>query len=330
MKALLRFLFLMLLIVIIVAIAGIFLPKEKKFIVTKLINAPTKLVFEQVNNLNKWGSWAPWILNDSLIDLNYNKQIKGKGAFMSWHSQKYGNCDLTISHSIEYESVVADFDYGLPGKTIAFWDFDSVGKKCLVNWSLNLSELSLFERYFTILDKNKIQALLTDGIENIKKVSEDSKYCRVGNIETIKMEKQPSVIMVDSTSVVNLEVRKEEMLKYLQRFLERRGITPQGPAFYIKYRINNDTIVEFACGYPLPERTWIWKTLKYYELPNSQVMVGSHFGGKNVDQGYLAIEKRMEEEGLEKNGKPWEVRLYNNKTDKDTMMWETKIYYPVK
>ncbi len=33
---------------------------------------------------------------------------------------------------------------------------------------------------------------------------------------------------------------------------------------------------------------------------------------------------------LEQNGQSWEIELFNPEIDKDSTLWETKVYYPVK
>ena len=62
------------------------------------------------------------------------------------------------------------------------------------------------------------------------------------------------------------------------RFFDRREIKPAGRAFKLIYGAVNDTLEKYGYGYPLLERTWVWRTLKYIQIPEGRVLNISHYG----------------------------------------------------
>jgi effector-binding domain-containing protein len=119
------------------------------------------------------------------------------------------------------------------------------------------------------------------------------------------------------------------MLKSVQQFFDSRKLSTSGNAFMINYGNVNDSLVKIACGFPIKEPTWVWKTLNLYKFPASGVVTIQHFGYP-TDKARRAVQKYCVANGLVINGAFWEEYLYNPETSNDTLSWETKIYCPVK
>ena len=328
MKAILRILFFLLFIVIAVVAVGLFLPDEHKIVVNKEIDVPRPIVFDLVNNFSNWKEWSPWILKDKQMVVKVNKPASGKGASMEWESMLFGNCKTTIIHSVSPESIAVNFDFGTPGKTTSLWYLDSTEDGTLVNWTMNLTKLNIWERYLVLFIKKDMKSLVESGTQSLDSLAMTYSRSRIGEIRVSQFESQPTIIMIDSVNKNRVPRRMEEMFDYVNRFFERRELTPTGNKFALFYGNINDTLVKFACGLPLAERTWVWTTLAFYQMPSTKVVAVSHFGYP-TDKAHRAILKYIQANNLKRNGVPFEEYLYDPRTNNDTVNWETKVYYPV-
>jgi effector-binding domain-containing protein len=331
MRALLKLLFFLFVLVFALIIVGLFLPSNYKFVIKKDVPVASRIIHNQLTNLKNWPSWAPWFLNDS-VAIQYSENFIGQQGSMQITDSKYGLQALTITHSVSYESVAVDFDFATPSKFTGLWYLEPIpgGSKIILTYNIN--GLSFFERYLSFLYSPHIKSILDESIDNLTLSSEEQKYSRVSDISLIEMLAIPTVIMIDSTQTKDVKPRKEQMENYLLRFFKRRDLTPNGKAFHLVYGEVNDTLIKFAVGFPLQERTWVWRTLEYYELPEGNTLTISHYGrSENVINAHNKLKSYLNENELELNGVPWELHLYSNDTmQKDTSLFEIQVFYPVK
>lgn len=329
MITILRFFYLLLFLFIGAFVAGFFLPSEVKVSASVEVEARPEIIFPQINELRNWEEWSPWHKNNSTIQTFINGK-NGQGASMHVENSLAGNFDVLITHNQPYESIAANFDFGTGSKTSSVWFVEHVKPGTLVNWTFTTKNLTFWERYFAYFSREKIKTVLNSGLDNLKQNCEELKHSRVGNIELMKREPVPAVIMVDSVTENNINKRITEMDAYLLRFFERREMRPAGDAFIIRYGQVSDSLFKIACGYPMQERTWVWRTLQYFPLEGGKIVTASHYGSKSTGKAHAAILDYIDENNLTLNGQHWEVELFNKVDNPDSTLWETKVYYPVK
>jgi hypothetical protein len=290
MKTLLRILFVLLFLIIGIVIAGLFLPKEHQILVKKQIDVPRNIVFGLVNNFSNWKDWSPWIKKDRQMEVIIDNQTSGKGAEFKWISSIYGDCKASITHSVYPESVAVNFDFGTISNTVSLWYFDQNDEGTLMNWTMNLTHLSIWERYFVLFNKDEMKLLIESGAETLDSLSRSFSKSRIGDVQISQFEAQPSIVMYDSVSTAKLTSRISEMNRYIENFFEKRNLKADGNPFTLFYGNVNDSLVKIACGIPIAERTWVWKTLGYFEMPLTRVVTVSHFGYP-TDKAHRAILK---------------------------------------
>ncbi len=329
MKAILKLLFFLLFVVVAVIISGLFLPNELKISSSTEVEAKPEIIFPQLSNLQNWEKWSPWIKSDPSVKINYGR-TEGKGAGMNWESETLGNCAIEVTLYDSLQSIAANFHFASGTHSTMVWIVEPIGDLSLINWTFNIGELELWERYFALFYKKEIKAVINSGLNDLKATSESLKYSRIGEVEVLDSLGKPTVIMVDSVVEEKVEERLKEMDAYLLRFFERRELQPAGGPFYLLQGKANDTLHKISLGYPLPEKTWVWRTLQYYPINDGKVIAISHYGSDEPVKAHKAIEEYMHKNNLIKNGLPWEIKLYNPETDKDSTLWERKFYYPVK
>lgn len=104
-----------------------------------LMAAPAFLVFEQVNDLQKWADWSPWAKLDPAANHVFEGPQSGVGAIMRWAgNHKVGEGSMTIVASQPHESIRFKLEFLKPFKAsnTAEFTFKSEGEHTLVTWNM--------------------------------------------------------------------------------------------------------------------------------------------------------------------------------------------------
>jgi effector-binding domain-containing protein len=329
MKSLLRILFVLLFVIVGIVIAGFFLPSKHQIVVKKQIDVPRSIVYSLVNDFDRWNDWSPWMKKDKNMQVTLGDISSGKGAAMTWKSKVFGNCSANIYHSVPTESVAVDFDFGTKSKTTLLFYIDPTDEGSLLNWTVDLTHLSIWERYFILFNKDGMKSLIESGANSLDSLSRTYSRNRIAEIAVEEFKAQSTIMMVDSVRPGIVSKRISEMNSEIKNFFEKRNLVIEGKPYMLLFGSVNDSLVKIASAFPIAEKTWVWKSLQNYEMPATKVVTVSHFGYP-TDRAHRAILKYIEENKFEQNGIPFEQSLYDSSVNTDTVNWETKVYYPVK
>lgn len=123
--------FLFLILVITIGGALFYGTKDGTFVVieTKVINAPSGLIYDQVKDFKNWGSWAPWLQIDPNIQISQSKKTEGEGAIYAWKSnhEALGNVSLETKKVIPLKEIQQEVSIQTllgNSKSDVFWRFD--------------------------------------------------------------------------------------------------------------------------------------------------------------------------------------------------------------
>jgi effector-binding domain-containing protein len=329
MKNLLRVLFVLLFFIVGIVIAGLFLPSKHQIVVKKKIDVPRSIVYSLINDFGRWNDWSPWMKKDKSMQVNIGNISSGKGASMTWKSEVFGNCSANLYHSVPTESVAVDFDFGTKSKTTLLFYIDPTDEGSLLNWTVDLTHLSVWERYFILFNKVEMKLLIESGANSLDSLSRTYSRSRIGEITVEEFKAQQTIMMVDAVKPANQAKRISEMNSEIKNFFEKRDLGIEGKPYLLLLGSVNDSLVKIASAFPIAEKTWVWKSLQNFEMLSTRVVTVSHFGYP-TDRAHRAILKYIEENKFERNGVPFEQALYDATINTDTVNWETKVYYPVK
>lgn len=164
-----------LLLVVVLAIVGMFLPREVNVARSIEINATADKIFPHFNNLEKTIAWSPWLHHDPTTKNTFNDIPEGVGAVMEWASdhKKVGSGRMEITQSTPDESIAVDLDFGDMGSATAGWDLEAMGDKTNATWSMTTDMgASPVGRLFGVLMKKWIAADYDQGLQNLKELVE--------------------------------------------------------------------------------------------------------------------------------------------------------------
>ena len=160
-------------IFVLLLIIGLFLPKNVHVESSTTINAPAKVVFNQVNHLKNWSNWSPFLEEYPEMIQTYEGPAEGVNASYLW-SMKSDSGKLTIIESIPYERIVNDLNFYENGQAKGSWTFEETDQRTKVAWGFSLEELSYpLEVYMGALIKVSMKPAQEKGLSNLKDYCEN-------------------------------------------------------------------------------------------------------------------------------------------------------------
>ncbi len=161
--------------VVVLAIVGMFLPREVTVARSIEINAQADKIFPHFNNLQKTIAWSPWLRHDPETKNTFNEIPEGVGAVMEWASEhkKVGSGRMEITDSKLNESIDVDLDFGDMGSATAGWTLEPLGEMTNATWSMTTDMgAGPVSRLFGVLMKRWIAADYDLGLQNLKQLVE--------------------------------------------------------------------------------------------------------------------------------------------------------------
>jgi hypothetical protein len=152
------------------AAGAFFLPGSIEFEEAIAIRAPRGVIWDQLADLRQWEDWGPWFRKGSLVDTRYEGSPGERGQLMTWSSrtQGTGRVKTVVTKPEESIQFAADFgDAGDAGYTLMLSQPDPATTliRCRFHSSANQN---LSRRYFGLLARPRLKALLREGLGGLK------------------------------------------------------------------------------------------------------------------------------------------------------------------
>ena len=131
-------------------------------------------------------------------------------------------------------------------------------------------------------------------------------------------------------------IRRDEIAAALSRILpavlgyaNEAGIPLAGPPF-LRCETSGPGLLSIQAGLPVAASSRADGEIEVGMLPGGPVAFTLHVGPyEKLPSAYAAIEKWLEEEGLESAGAPWESYVTDPGEVPDPAEWQTEIYWPL-
>ena len=127
-------------IITIFLIVAAFQPADFRISRTATIAAPAPVVFEHVNNLQKWNAWSPWAKLDPNAKNTFAGPQSGVGASFAWAgNNQVGEGKMTITESKPDELVIMRLEFLKPftATNTTEFTFKPDGNQTTVSWTMN-------------------------------------------------------------------------------------------------------------------------------------------------------------------------------------------------
>ena len=335
----------LLLLVLIVIIGGaIYLATlDGKFDIqrTKVIDAPTALVYGKVNDFTTWESWSPWLYKDPNTKLTYSDITSGEGASYSWESDndEVGSGSMETVEAVANESLRQKITFTDPWEQQSniYWNFKPAeGGGTEVTWGMQ-GEMPFMARYMAAKMDEYVGPDYDKGLAKLDSViqSDMKKYSIVINGETTH---SGGYYLYNTTSckIDEMPEKMAEMMPKVGEYAINNKITMAGPAFslYHKFDEENNAVI-FSCAVPVSERVITAKDsgiltgmLRPFKALKT-TLTGDY---DNLAEAWTKAQNYMAENNLEGiQGQP-ALEVYTNDpmNHPNPANWVTEIYIPVK
>jgi hypothetical protein len=127
-------------IIVIFLIVAAFQPADFRISRTATIAAPVPVVFEHINNLQKWNAWSPWARLDPNAKNSFAGPQSGTGASFAWAgNSQVGEGRMTITESKPDELVLMRLEFLKPftATNTTEFTFKPEGNQTTVTWAMS-------------------------------------------------------------------------------------------------------------------------------------------------------------------------------------------------
>ena len=308
-------------------------PTEYRVERSSTIDAPVKLVFDQVNNHKLRDAWSPWEKMDPDMEKSYEGPEAGVGAVYKWSgNDSVGTGVLEITESIPHEYIKSTLTFTSPweSESIVEWNFEETAEGVKATWAVN-GELPGY--LFWMDPEDMMGEDFQKGVDQLKVVAEEKASAAPNMpITEVEVEAMPIYYIEAETSIKNMESefygeKYEKIGAYLGA--DSQNMLEAPLAIYKVWEPENDkavVAVGMACESEKPGEGDIQKTMSHAGRAVKCEYTGSYDGG---EVAHNAIADYMESNNLDMAGAPWEVYVKGPGNETDSTQWVTQIYYPL-
>ncbi len=332
MKTLLKYIIILLLLTAVLAIAFMALsPKQLAFEKATTINAPSKLVYNIVNDLKKWEKWSPVSAIDPEAEFSYTAKTKGVGAKWSWKGNKdLGEGSQTIVEAVPNERLKTAME-GWNGEAYGSWTFQEKNDKTEVSWAFEGPETSFIFRPFNYLMKKSLQKSYVSGLESIKEMAEQRSQDKVyngykinetyiGNKHYIMNRQEVAMDKIQQFYTQNLSAL---FMKAQGEELEMDGMPS---ALFFNWDESKGT-TDMAAAIPLKEAMTVPGAISQSFSDGKAVQVDYYGDYDKAEVAHDAIADYLQDNGLLVNYPIVQEYLTDPTVETDPTRWQTKITY---
>lgn len=320
------------LLYLVLCLAG---PKKVNVLRKAEIAAPAPVVYGFLYDFRQWEKWSVWQLGDTAMVNTYSGNPSGLGAVNSWVSGKYGNGSMEIveEEAPKYLKIKLQFE-GMDPTHSFFKLEDKEGCRSAVSWSMEDDKpLPFFARGMMIFMNQMVGGDFKKGLKNLKSLSEEMVANLPGTYRGIAIEE------VDFPARTLAGIRQKLDMKAMPAFfasglgllgkaMGEAGITPAGPPLTLYYEWDETTgRTDMAVSFPLSTATNL-PGAEIIELPAAKALMAKYMGSyEGIANGHFALDDYMRDRCLTPKMPIIEEYVTDPAAEKDTLKWETRIYY---
>ncbi|WP_186989932.1 SRPBCC family protein [Constantimarinum furrinae] len=263
---LLKYLFFLLLIIL-VGGAIYFGTKDGSFDIskTKMIEAPSEVIYNNVKDFKNWETWGPWMDDDPDLEINYAEKTEGEGASYSWKSEIVGDGSMKTLKVIPHKEIDQEIVFNTPmgdSKSEVYWRFNDTETpgQTEVVWGMR-GEQSFMEKVFMGLFSDEdfestLGAMYDEGLTKLDSVVVQSMNNYTVSVDGVT-QYGGGYYMFNTTSSKISEIGEKmgPMMGQVAGFMAQNNLQSAGMPFTIYNEIDqaNGTVI-FSAAIPVKEK----------------------------------------------------------------------------
>lgn len=322
----------LLVLIILLAIIGFFLPRQVHVERSIVINAPAQVPFNLINDLKQWEKWSPWHQLDPNTKWTFSEPASGTNAWYTWKSdhKNVGSGKLTIVESTAPAHIKSKLEFEGWDASYAEYILVEENGATKLTWTMD-SDMGMnpMGRWFGLFMDGMIGKDYEKGLAKIKEVSEKSPLTDQVEGFDIEARNMPAqkFIAIENKGVKPQEIGMKigECFMKLDAAAKAGKYTMAGPPFTIWTDMAN-----FSCAFPIVEEGTTKGEIKAESAPAFDAFVVKYYGAYDKNEHvYKAMDGYIKSKGAKQVGPPREIYITDPMVEKDTAKWLTEIVFPV-
>lgn len=157
-------------------VGGMFLPDTYKVTRSKLINAPTSRVFDNVANFNNFLKWNPWTKMAPSAQVTITGEPARPGHTWKWKGKETGEGQMEIKEVQPDSKIVYLLTFETPYESTAdnIFQFKPSGSSTMVTWTMSGGGNSILEKWMYLSMDAMLGKDFEDGLNSLRKLSEQT------------------------------------------------------------------------------------------------------------------------------------------------------------
>jgi effector-binding domain-containing protein len=319
-------------VLVVFAVIGFFLPREVSVSRTAVVHAPASYVFDDFNDLTRWGGWNYWNQLDTAMKITYGDKTQGVGASYAWDGPINDTGSITITESTPPQTVKIDLDFG-GSKAVGTYSTEPLGDSTEVTMNL-VADMGLnpVGRWIGLLMQQEIDKAFTYSLEKLEEINQGKPRFTIpiSIEETSGFNYVGLMHTMDPRDADAVATQTSRMFGELLGDLQRAKVAPTGAplCLYPRYTLES---MDFVCAVPVANNTKVPAKYKIKQVPPGLAAKAVHRGSyRTLQITHDQLVRFIPFNGYEETGGPWEVYLTDPELEKDTAKWVTEVYYPVR
>ena len=334
MKFLKWLLIIVVVIVGIIAIYGVTQPAQMTVKESIEINAPTSVVFDEIENFESWGQWSAWDKMDTAMQQAYEGEPGAVGHKNSWVSKNMavgiGSQEIIEVRDNEFMKVKMFFNGSIDENLASFTLTENDGKTTVV-WDMLGAETPFYARIMNTIFKPMIVQSYKTSLADLKTVVE-SKPVEVPNplnLEIVEVESQPIISILDSCSVDEMTTKMKELYTELGVYMGMNGIESGSNSLSYYYTYSPEKVV-FEPAFTVSEVIETEGRIQSRNTPAGKALKAVYVGDyEGLTEVRMEIEAYSKAKGIELADFCWELHL-NQQGEVKANELETHVYYSLR
>lgn len=315
----------------IIGVAIIAAPSETHISRSTIIDAPSKLIYQDLLILKNFNYWSPWATKDTNTRWEYYGPNLGAGAGMKWYSEdtQVGNGEMSIENASYPNSITyrMDFGYNIANASILLKESE-IGTE--VTWTYDEVGIQGFYKLFALMTESFLGPDYVQGLANLKVRMENAPRPSV-DMEIMRGATMDYVGTRD-TIEAPIELISTKLAQHFGEILAFAGsnnLEQQGAPITVYLEAGD--LFKFIPGIPMSVDQVTDENLMLRSTPEGYELRAAYYGTyEAMEPTYNEMAALMDFYHMESASSPWEEYVTDPGSEPDSKNWLTYIHWPMK
>ena len=334
-------------LIVILLLVSFLLPSKAKVERSLIINAPEDVVFYQVNDLQKFVKWNPWLAKDPKVQIEFGPKRAGIGANYNWKSNiaEVGSGTYKILKSDPFKLIDTKIDFLEKESSVAEeWRFTPINNGIKVSWKIEMEMGgSPIAKYQALMMDGVLGGEMESGLKQLRVIcdgivgSRDVAIAQMNNTpqgdyapRQIDFPERHFLAARKTVAMRNMEGHMETYFAQIYDVCREKRLRMGGAhcGFYYDWNDANGT-VDMAAAIPImTPQTDFSDDIKALTIPAGKAVLVEHYGPYDqISNAHLAAQQFMQANNLSLKSPVIEEYVRDGNLEPDPSKWLTRLYF---